>query len=133
AMRDDLFLKWSELDVFGRIYLAREGINAQLSVPEANFELFRELLDSYPEFSNMPFKIAVEDDGKSFYKLTIKVKHKIVADGLTEEDYDVTNVGRHLSAEEFNKGIEEGAIVVDMRNHYESEVGHFEGAFCPDA
>ncbi|PKL36704.1 hypothetical protein CVV38_02255 [Candidatus Peregrinibacteria bacterium HGW-Peregrinibacteria-1] len=133
GLRDELFIKWSELGVFGRIYLAREGINAQLSVPEANFESFKKLLDSYEEFKDMPFKIAVEDDGKSFYKLAIKVKTKIVADGLLEEDYDVTNVGKHLDAEKFNEAMEEGAIVVDMRNHYESEVGHFEGAICPDA
>jgi UPF0176 protein len=133
-MRNTLWREWNELSVFGRIYLAREGINAQLSVPEQNFEKFREKLYNHPEFKNVPFKIAVEDDGKSFAWLTIKVKKRIVADGLPDDAYDVTNVGTHLNAEEFNKALENpGTIVVDMRNHYESEVGHFENAILPHA
>ncbi len=134
VMRNTLWQEWEALGVFGRIYVAREGINAQLSVPEANFETFREQLYRHPEFANVPFKIAVEDDGKSFFRLTIKVKRKLVADGLNDDAFDVTNVGTHLSAEEFNRALEQpGSIVVDMRNHYESEVGHFENAILPHA
>ena len=55
-----------------------------------------------------------------------------MADGLSENDYDVTNVGKHLGAREWNEAIENGATVVDMRNHYESEIGKFEGAICPE-
>jgi UPF0176 protein len=133
-LRDELFLKWSQLGVLGRIYIAREGINAQMSVPTSNFDEWKNQLDSYSAFANMPLKIAVEDNGKSFYKLAIKVRNKIVADGLPDDTFDVTNVGRHLTAEEFNKALElPETIVVDLRNHYESEVGHFEGAILPDA
>lgn len=134
ATRDTLYAQWSKLQVFGRIYVAHEGINAQLSLPEDNMDAFRELLDSNPLFSNMPFKIAVEDDGKSFFMLIIKVRPKIVADGLDDGTFDVTNVGTHLTAAEFNSAMElPGTIVVDMRNHYESEVGHFENAMLPQA
>jgi UPF0176 protein len=133
-MRNELWREWEELGVFGRIYIAREGINAQLSVPEHNFEAFREKLFSHPEFKDVPFKIAVEDDGKSFFRLQIKVKTKIVADGLPDDSFDVTNVGKHLDAAEFNSALETpGAVVIDMRNHYESEVGHFENAVLPKA
>ena len=90
-------------------------------------------MNKYDDLENTPFKIAVEDNGKSFFKLTIKVRDKIVADGLSFEDYDVTNVGTHLNAKEWNDAINKGATVVDMRNHYESEIGRFEGAICPDA
>lgn len=132
-VRDQLFKQWSALNCFGRIYIAREGINAQMSVPEQHYEQFLAELYAWPEFHNVPIKIAVEDDGKSFFKLTIKVREKIVADGLDDGSFDVTNVGTHLSAEAFNQALEqEGTIVVDMRNHYESEVGRFEGAICPD-
>lgn len=132
AVRDQLYKSWSKLGVFGRIYVAREGINAQLSVPEHHFDKFREDLNTDRRFADMPFKIAVEDDGKSFFLLAIKVKKKIVADGLDDDSFDVTNVGRHLSAEEFNTALETpGAVVVDMRNHYESEVGHFSNAILP--
>ena len=95
---------------------------------------FKKHLYSYNEFKDIPFKIAIEDDGKSFYKLTIKVKDKIVADGLDDSSFDVTNTGKHLSAKEFNQAMQDpNTIVVDMRNQYESEVGHFQGAICPDA
>ncbi|MBK9800755.1 MAG: rhodanese-related sulfurtransferase [Bacteroidetes bacterium] len=132
-LRDEMYKRWSEMKVFGRIYFANEGVNAQLSVPEDNFENFKRDLYSDKRFENVPFKIAVEDDGKSFYKLAVKVRRKIVADGLNDDTFDVSNVGKHLSAREFNEAMETpGTIVVDMRNHYESEIGHFENAICPD-
>lgn len=132
-MRDKLYSIWNKLQCYGRIYIAQEGINAQMSVPNHCWQDFKKDLDSIIEFKDMPFKIAVEDDGKSFLKLQIKVRKQIVADGLQPEEYDVTNVGKHLSASEWNKAIEQGAILVDMRNHYESEIGRFEGAILPDA
>ncbi len=133
-LRDSLFLQWNALKILGRIYVAHEGINAQICVPEENWEIFKYNLDQDPLFSKMPLKIAVEDDGKSFYKLTIKVRPKIVADGLDDNAFDVTNVGNHLTAKEFNLAMENpDTIIVDMRNHYESEVGKFIGAITPDA
>jgi len=126
--------KWEALSIFGRIYLAHEGINAQMNIPEDNFEKFQQQLYSDKRFANVPFKIAVEDNGKSFYKLTIKIRKKIVADGLSDDAFDVANVGKHLSAEEWNEAMKKkNSIVVDVRNFYESEVGKFENAICPEA
>lgn len=134
AVRNSLFDAWSNLDIKGRIYVAREGINAQMSVPEAHWDVFVADLHGRTEFQGIPFKIAVEDDGKSFYKLTLKVREKIVADGLPDNAFDVTNVGKHLSADEWNEALEhQGVTVVDMRNFYETEIGHFEGAILPKA
>ncbi len=131
--RDQIYRDWSELNCFGRIYIAREGINAQMSVPESNFEIFLQTLLKYPIFNNIPIKYAIEDDGKSFYKLAVKVRPKLVADGLDDDAFDVTNVGHHLKAIEFHELVESGEhILVDMRNHYESEIGHFKGAICPE-
>jgi UPF0176 protein len=134
GFRDDLYRKWSELNCFGRIYIAREGINAQMSVPEHNLSAFLLQLDLLPGLGEMPLKYAIVDDGKSFYKLTIKVRPKIVADGLDHDTYDLSKVGKHLSALEFHElaGKPE-TVVIDMRNHYESEIGRFENAICPDA
>lgn len=132
--RDALFAAWSELDCLGRIYVAREGINAQMSVPEHNLDAFLHLLENTPGMQQMPIKYAVEDNGKSFYKLTIKVRPKLVADGLDDNAYDVTNVGTHLTAAEFHQyAIQPDTIIVDMRNHYESEIGHFKNAILPQA
>ncbi|MFA6403667.1 MAG: rhodanese-related sulfurtransferase, partial [Salinivirgaceae bacterium] len=131
--RNQLFTAWSELNCFGRIYVAHEGINAQMSVPQHLLVSFLAQLDAIPGLENMLIKYAVEDDGKSFYKLSIKVRPKIVADGLNDHAYDVTNVGTHLEPLEFHKLVTEGtARIIDMRNHYESEIGRFQNAFCPD-
>lgn len=131
--RDQLYADWSEMGVLGRIYIAYEGINAQISVPEHEVENFIHYLNQTPYFQNMPLKWAVEDSDLSFLKLKFKVRPKIVADGLADGTFDVTNVGNHLSAKEFNEALkQEDVIVIDMRNHYESEVGHFENAVCPD-
>ena len=105
-----------------------------MSVPEHNWEAFVETLKKHEILQNIPIKYAIEDDGKSFYKLTMKVRPKLVADGLDDDAYDVTNVGKHLSGVEFHQYIgQEDTVVVDMRNYYESEIGHFEGAICPEA
>ena len=131
-LRDELYEDWQKLGVLGRIYLAHEGINAQLSVPENNWSKFKANLNEREYFKNMIFKIAVEDEGDSFFKLAIKIRKQIVADGLEIDEYDVTNVGAHLNANQWNKAMENGATVVDVRNHYESEIGKFKGAICPD-
>ncbi|MCY1722765.1 rhodanese-related sulfurtransferase [Prolixibacteraceae bacterium Z1-6] len=132
--RNNLFHDWFPLDCFGRIYVAQEGINAQMSVSEHHFDAFLKTLEKYEILNGIPIKYAIEDDGKSFYKLTIKVRPKLVADGLDDGTYDVTNVGKHLSGVDFHNQIgKENTVVVDMRNYYESEIGHFEGAICPEA
>lgn len=134
SLRDGMYTQFTELNIFGRIYIAREGINAQVSVPEENWEKFGSLLNSYKQFKDVDLKIAIEDDGKSFYKLIVRTRNKIVGDGLDDGSFDVTNVGNHMSAKEFNDAMNlPDTIVVDMRNHYESEVGHFQGAILPDA
>src|ERR1700741_5209581 len=63
-LRDQLFKQWNSLNILGRIYVAHEGINAQMCVPEENWEIFKYNLEADPRFAGVPFKIAVEDDGK---------------------------------------------------------------------
>jgi UPF0176 protein len=131
--RNELFLAWNALDALGRIYVATEGINAQMSIPEENFEDFKKTLDVYSFIKGIRLNEAVEHDDHSFLKLTIKVRNKIVADGLNDATFDVTNKGVHLKAKEFNQILDNpNTIVVDFRNHYESEVGHFKNAITPD-
>tara|TARA_B100001778_G_scaffold281894_1_gene247172 strand:+ start:1174 stop:2208 length:1035 start_codon:yes stop_codon:yes gene_type:complete len=132
-LRDELFLKWEKLEVLGRTYIATEGINAQISLPAKNIEAFREDLYTYDFLNGIRLNVAIEQDSFSFLKNKIKVRNKIVADGLNDESFDVTNKGIHLKAKEFNAIIEDSnTVLVDMRNHYESEIGHFKGAVTPD-
>jgi UPF0176 protein len=131
--RNHIFLAWDALEVLGRIYVAHEGINAQLSVPAENFGALKDHLDSISFLENVRLNIAIEHDDKSFLKLKIKVRHKIVADGLNDHTFDVTQKGIHVGAEQFNELIEDpNTLLVDMRNHYESEIGHFKNAITPD-
>lgn len=134
AFRDELYLAYKNLGVLGRIYVAREGVNAQLSVPENKFEAFKVVMLGWDFFQNMRLNIAVEDDGKSFFTLAIKVRDKIVADGIDDPAFNPSDTGTHLDAQNWNQlSGDPDTIVVDMRNHYESEVGHFERAITPDA
>ncbi len=127
--RDELYEKLEKLGVLGRIYIANEGINAQISVPEKNFQKFKEYLYSINFLYGIRLNIAVKDDGKSFWVLSVKVRKKIVADGIEDKSFSMENRGKYLNAEEFNKLTENSeTIVVDMRNYYEFEVGHFENA-----
>lgn len=127
--RDELYKALKELEVLGRIYLAREGINAQLSLPTSKFEAFRDYLYSFEPLNKIRLNIAVDDDGKSFYVLDIKVRNKIVADGIEDPGFDMANRGKYVNAEQFNQlSNDPGTVVIDMRNHYEFEVGHFENA-----
>ena len=131
--RDHLFIVWSDLDVLGRIYVAKEGINAQLSVPKCSFEKFKISVNEIVPLKNIRLNIALEHYSKSFLKLTIKIRDKIVADGLDDSSFDVTKVGEHLDAKRFNKMLNnKNTICIDMRNHYESEIGFFKGAIKPD-
>lgn len=132
--RDELFKRWFELDVVGRIYVANEGINAQISVPTNRINDFRNTLDDIEWLRGIRLNFAVEESTEfPFLKLKIKVRNKILADGLNDDSFDVTNKGIHLSAAEFNRLTDDpNTLLVDFRNHYESEVGHFKGAITPD-
>ncbi len=131
--RDKLFAEWDALEVLGRIYVSYEGINAQLSVPAENFLALKEQLDTISFLKDIRLNVAIEQDNKSFLKLKVKVRDKIVADGLNDETFDVTNKGVHLNAKDFNEMLADpNTVCVDMRNHYESEIGHFQGAVTPD-
>lgn len=130
AFRDDLYIRFYNLNVFGRIYVAAEGINGQISVPESNFDAFKEALyNSAPALNGIRLNIAIDDNGKSFWVLKIKVRPKIVADGIDDPSFDSSRMGTHLKAGEFNElSAKDDTVIVDMRNHYEYEVGHFENA-----
>lgn len=130
AFRDQLFLQFEALKVFGRIYIANEGINAQMSVPSSNFESFKSALyNADPSLNGIRLNVAVDDDGKSFWVLRMKVRNKIVADGIEDPSFNMANKGKYLQVAEANEMMSKpDTIIVDMRNHYEFEVGHFEHA-----
>lgn len=133
--RDNLYQLLDTNGVVGRIYVASEGINAQMSVPTDSFNQFKDDLYSIDFLNGVRLNIAVEEAGVPFpfLKLKVKVRNKILADGLNDQTFDVTNIGKHLKAEEFNALTNDpNTILIDFRNHYEHEVGHFKDAILPD-
>lgn len=129
VFRNFLYKELDHLAVFGRIYIAKEGINAQVSVPEKNAALFSEFVESVEGLQRLRLNIAVDDDGKSFWVLKIKVRDKIVADGIDDKTFSMNNKGRYVNAAQMNEYLQQpDTIVIDMRNHYEYEVGHFQHA-----
>ncbi len=127
--RDELYVNLEKLKIFGRIYVAHEGINAQISVPQFNMDAFKYYLDTIPFLKNIRLNIAVDNDGQSFWLLKIKVRGKIVADGIDDPTFNMFRKGQYVDAKAFNQLTDDRTtIVVDMRNHYEYEVGHFENA-----
>lgn len=134
VFRDELYSSWESLEILGRTYVASEGINAQIAVPQANYETFVKQLFLIPELNGVRLNTAIESGSLAFFKLIIRVKKKIVADGITDPSFNPANTGVHLNADAFNQIISRAdTLLVDMRNHYESEVGHFKGAILPDA
>lgn len=133
SFRDRLYAELVDLDVLGRIYVSYEGVNAQISVPESNLDRLKQYIEEHEFLSGIRLNIAIESEKSSFLKLKIKIREKIVADGLNDDTFDVTDRGIHLDAKSFNEITDqEDTVIIDMRNHYESEVGHFENAITPD-
>ncbi len=130
AFRDALYQSMTGLGVFGRVYIASEGINAQISVPQSRFDSFKSTLYAAdPALDGLRLNVALEDDGRSFWVLRMKVRARIVADGIDDPTFDPADVGHYLTAEQVNGMAEDpNTLFVDMRNHYEYEVGHFDNA-----
>lgn len=129
AFRDRWYGALKPLGVLGRIYVAGEGVNAQASLPGDRFDDFRSFLDAEPGFHGLRLNTAVDNQGSSFFVLTIKVRDRIVADGILDPGFDMQRKGAYVDAAAFNRLTEDpDTLVVDMRNHYEYEVGHFQNA-----
>lgn len=134
VFRDQLYLRWTTFEVVGRVYIAEEGINAQIALPSEHFEKFKIDLYTVDFLNGIRLNTAIEENQKAFIKLDMKVRTKIVADGIDDPNFNPSHTGTYLEAEDWNKYLsDEETVVIDMRNHYESEVGRFENADCPDA
>ena len=130
CLRDNLYTNLSDLGVLGRIYIAEEGINAQISVPDKKIKTFEKYILSISEFSNIKFNVTeYGNKNQSFVKLIVRIKDKIVSDGIEDSSFSVSSSGEYVNAKEINEAIDDkDAVVVDVRNTYESEIGHFKGA-----
>ncbi|KAI8967883.1 hypothetical protein BDF20DRAFT_828806 [Mycotypha africana] len=145
ALREQLLTDFGKLGIVGRIYISKEGINAQVACPAENIpklqEYHQKVLKPLLGDDLMDLNIGTEHGNKlSFRALHVRIRKQLVADGLDSDSYDITNEPIHLTPEEWhNKLIEyenkygQKPVLIDMRNHYESNIGYFEGAITPDA
>lgn len=131
TFRDKIYEEFDNLEILGRVYIAEEGMNAQISVPDKNWGLFLKFISSIKMLYDVDIKTAI-NDGISFYKLIVKVKKEIVAYNIPKNKFNMDVVGEHLNTKQFNEAIENSnTTVIDMRNIYESEVGQFISAEIP--
>lgn len=129
TFRNEWYVHLSKLNVYGRIYVANEGINGQINCPSASLEQLRSFIYSHPHMDGLRLNLAVDDNTHSFYVLDIKVRKRIVADGIEDSSFSMENRGRYVDAKAFNELVKQPeTLVIDMRNHYEYEVGHFKNA-----
>jgi len=127
--RDSWYNQLVQWNVYGRIYIAHEGINAQISCPDHHLINLTDFLNTHPALKGIRLNKAVEEKRNSFYVLDIKVRRKIVADGIGDPEFSMANKGRYVNARAFNElANDPNTLIIDMRNHYEYEVGHFKNA-----
>lgn len=120
-----------ELGVKGRILVAEEGINGTLSGTEEQTEIYMEAMHKDPRFSDLWFKID-ESESHAFKKIFVRPKKELVTWRL-EEPIDPNQLtGKHLSPQEWYEAMQdEDVVIIDGRNDYEFEIGHFRGAIRP--
>jgi len=121
------------LGLMGRIYISDEGINGTLAGPPDAISKYKTALRSRPGFAQTEFK---EDtcDRIPFARLIVKYRPEMVSLRVDENLDPQTEGGNRLEPAEWRKVIESGEeyVMIDVRNNYESRIGHFEGALCPD-
>jgi UPF0176 protein len=121
-----------DLGVKGRILVAEEGINGTISGTVQQTEQYMNDMHNDPRFSDMKFKID-EAEEHVFKRISVKPRSEIVSFKL-EDDVDPNELtGERLSPQQFFEELQkDDVIVVDGRNDYEYDIGHFRGAVRPD-
>ncbi|MEE6132246.1 hypothetical protein CHN50_18025 [Priestia aryabhattai] len=130
--RDEQFALCEELELKGRILVASEGINGTVSGTVEQTDRYMEVMKQDPRFSEMVFKID-EADEHAFKKLRVRHRPELVTLRLENDINPLETTGNYLSPKEFFEAMQqEDTIVIDARNDYEFDLGHFRGAVRPD-
>jgi len=122
-----------DLGLKGRILIAPEGINGTVSGTVEQTEKYMETMHDDPKFKDMMFKID-EHDGHAFKKMHVRPREELVTLRLNDEDVSpLEKTANFMEPKEFFKAMQdEDTVVLDTRNDYEYELGHFRGAINPD-
>lgn len=129
TFRNDWYITLYNFNVFGRIYIAREGINAQISIPNNVYDNVKRFIRTYSNDLKNVYINRSLDNKRSFWVLRIKVKKTILADNLCKELHHVHYDGVYLKSIDVNNMLNKNNVTfLDIRNHYEYKIGHFERA-----
>ncbi|MEK5426164.1 oxygen-dependent tRNA uridine(34) hydroxylase TrhO [Cytobacillus sp. FSL R7-0680] len=121
-----------ELGLKGRILVAKEGINGTVSGTVEQTNAYIDMMKNDKRFSDMVFKID-ETNGHAFKKMHVRPRNEIVTLKL-EDDLNPNEItGKYLEPKAFFEAMQaEDTVVIDARNDYEYDIGHFRGAIRPD-
>ncbi len=121
-----------ELGLLGRILVGNEGINGTVSGTIEQTDAYMNHMKEDPRFSDIMWKID-EAEGHAFKKMHVRPRREIVHLGLEKDINPLEITGDYLSPKEFMEQMqEENTIIIDARNDYEFDLGHFRGAIRPD-
>jgi len=120
-------------DIKGRIYLSHQGINGQVSGEISVAKEYIEWLSSDSRFQGVDFKIQAHSE-HCFPRMTVKYRAQLIA---LDFPIDFSSIGtaEYLTSREWKARLRDQSreiVLVDVRNRYESKIGHFEGALLPE-
>ncbi|WP_163652867.1 rhodanese-related sulfurtransferase [Listeria sp. PSOL-1] len=122
----------NKLGLKGRILVAKEGINGTLSGILSNTKIYMEKMHEDSRFRDMVFKID-EASQHAFQKMYVRPRSEIVSLHLENDINPLEVTGTYMEPEEFRAALEdENTVILDARNDYEFDLGHFRGAIRPD-
>ncbi|WP_050615333.1 oxygen-dependent tRNA uridine(34) hydroxylase TrhO [Bacillus testis] len=121
-----------ELGLKGRILVGQEGINGTVSGTIEQTDEYMKTMKENPLFSKIVFKVD-EADGHAFKKMHVRPRKEIVSLRLEDDIDPNVTTGKYLSPKEFHEAMkDEETVVIDARNDYEYDLGHFKGAVKPE-
>lgn len=116
----------------GRILVSEEGINGTVSGTVEQTDAYMDYVHADERLKDTWFKID-EAKGHAFKKMFVRPRKEIVSLDLDEDINPHELTGKYLSPVEFKEALlDEETIVIDARNDYEYDLGHFRGAVRPD-
>ncbi|CAL4323906.1 rhodanese-related sulfurtransferase [Buchnera aphidicola] len=128
--RDQIYKKFYQYNVLGRVYISSEGINAQISIPVKFYPLIKNFLHNFdPKLNNLFINKSLNHDIKAFWVLSVKIKKNLVFDDIKNIEFNSKDIGIYIESKEVNCMLNDRkTIFIDMRNSYEYEIGHFPNA-----
>lgn len=130
--REEHLAYCKSIGLLGRIYISEEGINGTISGLTEQVQTYINWMEQHPYFKGVTYKID-ESDRHAFKKMHVRVKNELVNFSLEDDINPKELTGRYIEPAEFFSRIDDpDTVIIDARNDYEYDLGHFRGAVKPD-